>query len=170
MKVCFNSGSFLLSISFTFLLVVSLIIVIVIIFSKKPLVQQPVVIQQPQPLPVPQTQVPVSQFSRSRELNTSYPTSVYIPRDTDFDNFKNIGYIYNSLGRFPLYMNRLNNRYYYYTRDDSRNNIKITIGDPERGLKDEFFDGDNVSVPELSPEVFNIKIYENQSFYNPNIF
>jgi hypothetical protein len=101
-----------------------------------------------------------------RNKNTRYPTAVYVPENADFSNFQNIGYVYNSSSRLPLYMNRIGNRYYYFVRDDSRNNIKIPVD--KNGKYEEYYDGDTKNIPELSNEQFTIKLYEDKSLiYNP---
>jgi len=166
--ICFNSNSFLGS---TVLIAVSLIVAAVYFtleFSKeRSKLERCLNRPAPPVLPAPKAEVVVIDRN-SRGLDKSYPSGSYVPRENNFSNFENIGYIFNDDGRFPLYMNRLSNRYYYYTRDDSRNNIKITIGDADHGLKDEYYDGDTISVPELSATPFTAKIYENKTnIYNP---
>lgn len=167
--VCFRPSVIfggMTSILFIIIAIVSLVIGGMLYYIPKYNSQQ-AVFQQQLLKKVSEKPAPVV-IREQRSSDRSYPTGKYVPRDSDFSSFTNVGYIFNDDGRFPLYMNRLNNRFYYFTRDDSRNNIKITIGDAERGLKDEYFDGDTVSVPELSSSLFNIKIYENKTnIYNP---
>lgn len=163
--ICFNSNSF---IGNSVLIATSIIVAAIYFtmeFSKERRELQMCLSRSALPPPVQEkTKVIVVDGGNKRDSDISYPSNQYIPRDNSFEDFQSVGYIFNDSGRFPLFMNRVRSRYYYYTRDDSRNNIKVTIGDPDHGLKDEYYDGDTLTVPELSTMPFTAKIYTQHLF------
>ena len=86
-----------------------------------------------------------------------------------YQNYQMIGFISNEQGQFPVYgrnKDNNNNRYEYYTINESRNHIKI----PFSVKNAELYSDDQVKVPELSGKDFIFKKYENAGIkYNPNL-
>lgn len=90
-------------------------------------------------------------------------------RNYNLENtFQQIGFIYNSDNRYPLYGQRYpgkRDKWEYYVVDESRNKLRIkvkSVGD------NELYTGDTLSVPILSSTPFAIELYEYDNFkYNP---
>lgn len=107
-------------------------------------------------------------YSKPQTLNT--PERVYINPSQDFNNeYQNIGYIYNSNQRYPLYgryKDQRSDKWEYYIIDDSKNKIKIPIVTKNYY---ELLDNDTLTIQELN-DTFNVKIYDIKNYkYNPNI-
>lgn len=77
-------------------------------------------------------------------------------------NGSKIGYVFNSSHVYPLYLTRIDKRYYYYIIDSSRNNVEIPI---TRNLYQELYNEDIVQIPELGGNL-TVKLYE----YQGNIY
>ncbi len=93
------------------------------------------------------------------------PSRIYQGRD-EYSNYSQvIGYIFGNGTTYPLYSERRDRNFYYFTIDNSRNNVKIPFLKNQK--HEEFFDGDTVDIPELGG-TFTIKLYEVYgSRYNP---
>lgn len=85
-------------------------------------------------------------------------------------SYQMLGFITNEQGQFPVYgryKDNNNNRYEYYTINESKNSIKIPFlvkGNAE------LYSDDPVKIPELPGQDFTFKKYENEGMrYQPNI-
>ena len=85
-------------------------------------------------------------------------------------SYQMLGFITNEQGQFPVYgryKDNNNNRYEYYTINESRNSIKIPFlvkGNAE------LYSDDPVKIPELPGQDFTFKKYENEGMkYQPNV-
>ena len=116
-------------------------------------------VQQPSTLKI------VNQDTRSRE---TFPERRYVgSRDLSFDS-QQVGYIYNTAERFPLYENRQGNKYYYHSIDDSRNGIRVVLDNPKSEV---LSNDDSIQVPELGGGDYTVKLYEYSSNrYNPFLY
>lgn len=94
-----------------------------------------------------------------------FPDRQYIGQRDYSDISQGVGFVYNSQGeRFPLYSQRLDNRYYYHVKDDSRNGIRIVVNTKQN---QEIYDGETIPIPEMGGE-FTAKIYDySGNRYNP---
>jgi hypothetical protein len=104
----------------------------------------------------------------NRFLRQTYerPNGVYTGNYNDTIGRK-VGYIYNSTTRLPLFENRLNRDYIYFTIDDSRNGNKIFLTTPNK--RDPVYDGDTIISDELGGDL-TIKKYPIENLtYNANI-
>jgi hypothetical protein len=90
-----------------------------------------------------------------------------IPLKVPQNDTINVGFLFDSVSRYPLFETQKNRDYLYYITDDSRAGVKIPI---ERRIKrDKIYDGDTISVPELNSE-FTAKIYEVSELDYRNFF
>ncbi len=107
-------------------------------------------------------------YSKTPSLNT--PERLYINPYQDVNNeYQNVGYIYNSNQRYPLYgryKDQRSDKWEYYIIDDSKNKIKIPIITKNYY---ELLDNDTLNIPELN-DTFSVKLYEIKNYkYNPNV-
>lgn len=114
---------------------------------------------------------------QNRLLNKIYnplssPSNIYRDKYDSYNTYQRIGYLSNlKSGQFPVfarekYPNK-SDRLEYYTINEGRNSVKI----PFKTKNDnELFDGDKITISELSDEPFTFKKYETEGLrYNPNI-
>jgi len=114
---------------------------------------------------------------QNRLLNKIYnplspPSNLYRDKYDSYNTYQRIGYLSNfKNGQFPVfarekYPNR-SDRLEYYTINEGRNSVKI----PFKTKNDnELFDGDTITISELSNEPFTFKKYETEGLrYNPNL-
>jgi len=112
---------------------------------------------------------------QNRLLNKIYnpispPLNLYRDRYDSYNIYQRIGYLSNlKSGQFPVfarekYPNK-SDRFEYYTINEGRNSVKI----PFKTKNDnELFDGDKITISELSDEPFTFKKYETEGLrYNP---
>jgi len=112
---------------------------------------------------------------QNRLLNKIYnpispPLNLYRDRYDSYNIYQRIGYLSNlKSGQFPVfarekYPNK-SDRLEYYTINEGRNSVKI----PFKTKNDiELFDGDKITINELSDEPFTFKKYETEGMrYNP---
>ncbi|HEY9703599.1 MAG TPA: hypothetical protein V6C58_14215 [Allocoleopsis sp.] len=108
-------------------------------------------------------------INTSRDLDTKYlqPERKYIPPNIySYGISQQVGFIYNSNSRFPLYEERDDKNYNYYIIDETRNSIKIPFDTPR---SEQVTDGQVINIPILGGD-FTVKLYEYQQYkYNPNI-
>lgn len=96
---------------------------------------------------------------------------VLYPGSYDSNNqYQMIGFFSDSLDQFPVFgrtKNYRNDKWEYYSINDSRNKIKI----PFKTTNDnEMYDGDTIMIPQLSNNQLTFTKYEiEQIRYNPNI-
>lgn len=76
-----------------------------------------------------------------------------------------IGFIFNGYARYPLFLQRIDKRYYYYIVDDTRNGVVIPLQNP-RYI--EIYDNEIVNIPEIGGE-YTVKIYNKAPIYIPKI-
>ena len=161
-KVCFNQNSFLF-----FIIVLLILATVTAAFAFK---------DTPLPEPIKKAEKVIQEVIKTvKEVperikrNVQFPDKRYAIRGEPPVS-QQVGFIFTSDLRFPLWETRHYSDYYYHTLDDSRVGIKIPIESPK---KDQFYDGQEISVPELSDELFTIKLYEyksNLNFTRPNYF
>lgn len=81
------------------------------------------------------------------------------------DDYQQIGFIYNNIGRFPLFGRRKyrgrSDKWEYYLIDDSRNYLRIEVKSTNFN---ELYNGDTITVPQLGADTFNIEIYDYNGF------
>lgn len=105
----------------------------------------------------------------------SYPggrLGLHSPANTNaFNDYQQIGFIYNDQERYPLYGRpkypRKLDKFEYYIIDETRNHLKIPY--KSRG-DNEIFDGEQISVDVLN-NTFTVKIYDYDNIrYNPDLY
>lgn len=105
----------------------------------------------------------------------SYPggrLGLHSPENTNaFNDYQQIGFIYNDQERYPLYGRpkypRKLDKFEYYIIDETRNHLKIPY--KSRG-DNEIFDGEQISVDVLN-NTFTVKIYDYDNIrYNPDLY
>ena len=123
---------------------------------------------------------PVDRQTNSRFLDKIYnplhPPENIIPQGgfynrgyNSYQDYQKLGFITNDQGQFPVYgrnKDNNNNRYEYYTINESRNSIKIPFlvkGNAE------LYSDDPVKIPELPGQDFTFKKYENEGMRYSNL-
>lgn len=89
----------------------------------------------------------------------NYPERNYIGRYNEDRASQQVGFLTDTATnkRFPLYENRIQNNFYYHVVDDTENHVKIPFTIPR---KEQIYNGDNVSVPEISNTELKAFIYD----------
>jgi hypothetical protein len=91
---------------------------------------------------------------------SSGPTRNY----NNSDDYQQIGIVYNSTGRFPLYGRRKypgnSSKWEYYTIDETRNRLQIEVKSTNYN---ELYTGDTISIPILGG-TFTVTLYEYNNF------
>jgi hypothetical protein len=101
--------------------------------------------------------------------NIYFGGSLSNPPYDAYQNYQQLGFISNETGQFPVfgrfkYPNK-SDRLEYYTINEGRNRIKIPL---KTKNFEELYDGDQVTVLELSNKQFQFNKYENENVrYNP---
>ena len=96
--------------------------------------------------------------------NTDFPEREFVQSNNVGTN---VGYVFLGNLRYPLYQQRENQDYYYHVQDDSRVGIKIPIS--RKYLRDQLYDNDTVSIPELGGD-FTVKLYDISRLTYHNFF
>ena len=99
-----------------------------------------------------------------------YPGGRLYPKQQKYDDYQQIGFIFNNEERYPLYGRPKypgkSDKYEYYIIDETRNHLKI----PFKSKNDnEIYDGDDIFV-DVFNNSFTVKIYNYDNIrYNPNL-
>ena len=93
------------------------------------------------------------------ENKQKYPERTYVGRYNNDRKSQQVGFLLNpeTNEKFPLFENRLDNHFYYHVVDDSRNSVKIPF---TAQRKEQIYNGDNVTVPEISNSELKAHIYD----------
>lgn len=88
-----------------------------------------------------------------------------------YTQFQQIGYLTGNGEQYPVFARDKyagkSDKQEYYTINEGRNRIKIPI---KTKNFNELYDGDQVSVPQLSDQPFTFQKYEDEGFrYSPNV-
>lgn len=180
-QICFNFTNFFISFGLFFIIIVGIIIVLAFLYKNETsklyndLLQKSIDIKntlsknasdifKQKEYEVPNTRVNIE----TRDSRNIYPEKRYVGPLDYTNKSQQVGFIYDGTGnRFPLYEERLDNKYYYHIIDDTRNNIRIAIENPKN---EQFSDEQTISIPELGG-VYTIKLYEySGNRYNPFVY
>lgn len=111
-------------------------------------------------------------ISKSIPMKQQIPFRDYINPKVEMTNeYFQIGFIYNSNERYPLYGRHLypgrSDRWEYYIIDESRNKLRIPF---QTRNNIELYSGDEIQIKQLNNILFTVEIYDyDKPKYNPNI-
>lgn len=104
------------------------------------------------------------------ERANMFPEKKYVNSRSFERESTQIGFIFNNSARYPLYEQVLDRKYYYHIIDDTNSRTPIKIPVTTRNYN-QIFDGDTITISEISPDPFNVKIYDTiGNRYNADIF
>jgi hypothetical protein len=110
-------------------------------------------------------QLPIEIKTTIPNTGPMYPERSYTGRIPTSESSKNIGYIFNPAEIYPLFLYRVDRKYYYHTIDKSRNNVKIPIENGNNSK--EIYEGDVITIEELGGP-YTVKLYDySENRYNP---
>lgn len=155
-KVCFKTDTILLS---TVLVLISTGIVVYLIYRYVVSVKSKVIVKTKEIM----VRVP-EQPQRFLRETLNRPVNVDFPGYNQGVPGKRIGYVYNGSERFPLFEQRQNRDYLYFTVDNSRNGNKIDLLKKRRDIITE---NEQLVVPELGGAL-SVKLYDTNLSYNEN--
>lgn len=153
--ICFDTY-----IIYTVSILVTAVIALILYFSNRELDTYKTQLQMKK-----EDRLPIEITTTIPSSGTLYPDRDYIGKIPKSEASSNIGYLFDQTQIYPLFLYRIDRKYYYHTIDKSRNNVKIPI---ENGNNNkEIYEGDVINVEELGGP-FTVKLYDySQNRYNP---